>query len=169
MQILSEIPTIVSDSHALDQYWSNTFPLSVGVINQVNELIIGDRTVVMYSGSPRLQFDATYIESPVFANLPIAWHQKTLFIDHKNKNLINYVIKKLQPSTLLILNANNFIRYRLWSDILHDIQAFKKISNQVIVTMPIDRFDFNRLRFTEEEIVLKLNGILVDRTVVICQ
>ncbi|MCX6274115.1 MAG: hypothetical protein NTV09_02785, partial [Bacteroidetes bacterium] len=41
---------------------------------------------------------------------------------------------------------------------------FKKIAERVIVTMPISRFDFNRLKFTTEEIALKLNGVLLNDT-----
>lgn len=170
MKILSEIPpNIVNNEYALEQYWSNIFPLSTEVFEYVNELVVGDNNVVLYSGGPRLKFNATYIEPVGFSHLSIDWPQQTLFVDHHNKVIVNYTIKKLNPKNLIILNANLFIRYRLWSDILQDIQDFKKIAERVIVTIPISRFDFNRLKFTTEEIALKLSGVLMNDMIVICQ
>lgn len=169
MRILSKIPSALSENHALEQYWTSVFPLSNIVTEYVTGLIDHQNTLILYSGGPRLSFDATYIEPAVFSNLPINWHQKTLFIDTENKKLIEYTIKKLKPKNLLILNSNIFIKYRLWTDILSDMQTFKKLSEKVIVTMPILRFDFNRLKFTEQQITSKMNGVLLDETVIVCQ
>lgn len=169
MRIISEIPLDVTKDYAIDQYWSNVFPLPPAVTDYVGQLIDNQDAVVLYSGSPRLTFNATYIEPTVFSTLPVQWHQQTLFVEPKNKILVNYTLKKLKPKNLLILNSNIFIRYRLWSDVLHDICDFKNIAERVIVTMPILRFDFNRLKFTEQEITSKLGGTLIDETVIVCQ
>ena len=169
MRIISEIPSNVTKDYAIEQYWSTVFALSPGVLDYVNKLIDNQDSVILYSCSPQLPFDATYIEPTVFSGLPVQWHSKTLFVEPKNKVLVNYTIKKLKPKNLLILNSNIFIRYRLWLDILHDVQNFKKIAERVIVTMPMSRFDFNRLKFTEQEIAAKLGGIIVEDTIVICQ
>lgn len=169
MRVLTEIPNVLANSdYAIDEYWSSVFPVTDNVLNCVSKYIVGN-TVGLFSGSPRLYFDATYIEPSVFSALSVEWHNNTIFVDPKNKKLLNYTIKKLNPGTLLILNSNLFIRYRLWSDILQDIQDFKKLAARVVVTLPILRFDFNRLKFTEQEITSKLGGTLLDDTVIICQ
>ena len=168
MKILSEIPSVITEEFASDQYWSSVFPLSPGTVDCVDKLINGESTVVLYSGSPRLNYDAVYIEPVIFSTLPVTWQQKTLFIDPKNKILLNYTIKKLNPKNLLVLNSNIFIRYRMWDEILLDVQNYKKIAEKVIISMPIHRFDFNRLKFSVDDIAKKLNGQIIDDTVILC-
>jgi hypothetical protein len=170
MRVLTEIPSVLANSdYAIDEYWSSVFPISADVLNYVGGRITGNNTVGLFSGSPKLRFDATYIEPFVFSTLPVTWHKNTIFADPKNKKLLNYTIKKLNPDTLLILNSNLFIRYRVWSDILQEIHDLKKLAARVVVTVPMLRFDFNRLKFTEQEITSKLGGILLDNTVIVCQ
>jgi hypothetical protein len=168
MKILSEIPPVISEEFALEQYWSSVFPLSLKVIDYVTDLINSESTVVLYSGGPRLNYDAIYIEPAIFSTLPVAWNQKTLFLDPKNKILLNYTIRKLNPKNLLILNSNIFIRYRLWNEILLDIQNYKNMAEKVIVSMPVNRFDFNRLKFSIKDITKELNGQIIDNTIILC-
>lgn len=169
MQIISKIPASIDKKYALEHFWTGVFPLPKTVADYVAGLIDNESTVVLYSGSPCLSYNAIYIESAIFSTLPVSWHPNTLFIDPKNKSLLNYTIKKLNVKNLLILNSNIFIRYRVWNEIFNDIQNYKKIAERVIISMPIHRFDYNRFKFSEESIAKELGGILLDDTVIICQ
>jgi hypothetical protein len=169
MKILSEIPPLVNDKFLIEKYESTLYPLSNKVVDYVSELIIESNTVVLFSGGNRLNFDATYIEPKMFLKADIQWKPKTLFVDPSRTQHVNYVIKKLNPTHLLILNTNMFIRYRLWKDILGDIQHYKKLADKVVVSLPINRFDFNRLKYTDNMITNMMGGTLIDNTIIICQ
>ena len=166
MKVLSEIPNSINQEVIPAVYETVLYPISDKVLDYVSFLIDNKSTVILLSGADRLDFDATYIEASMFASA--VKRPNTLFVDHNNKQLVNYVIKKIGAKNLLILNATMFIKYRPWRDILSDIQEYKKIADNVIVTLPINRFDFNRLKYSAEDIAKMLNGVILDDTV-ICQ
>jgi hypothetical protein len=168
MQIVSKIPENISKQFALEQYWTGVFPISADVLDYVKKIISKD-TIVLFSGSPNLSIEGVCIEPSMFSHLSIKWKNNTIFVDPKNQSLLHYVIKKQKSKQLLILNSNIFLQYRSWIDIQKDINVFTNIVNQVIVTIPVNRFDFNRLQFSNTEIATKLGGVIVEDTIVVCQ
>ncbi len=166
MKILSDIPP--NDTFLAEQYESTLYSLPNSVLEYVKSLLNPGQTVVLFSGSSRLNFDALYMESNFFSKSSVKWHPETIFVDPKSNTAIEYAIKKLNVENLLILNSTLFIKYRSWKKIFDDIQNYKKISKKVIVTLPINRFDFNRLKYSVNDIAKMLNGIVLDDTI-ICQ
>jgi hypothetical protein len=92
-----------------------------------------------------------------------------MFVDPSAPDLVCYAIKKIKPNNLLIINSAVFIGYRNWQDIKQDLDNFKQFVDQIIVTIPLIRLDFNRLKYTNLQIASLLNGVVVDDTVVICR
>lgn len=168
MRVVSKIPEIISDQFALEQYWTSVFPISASVLSYVKKIVSED-LVILFSGSPNLPIEGICIEPNMFSHLDINWKNNTIFVNPTNQLLLQYVIKKQKSKQLLILNSNIFLQYRSWIDIQKDINVFAKLVEQVIVTIPVNRFDFNRLQFTDTEIAAKLGGIIVEDTIVICQ
>lgn len=169
MKILDKLPEILNQKFPLEQYKSTLYPISKEIVEYtLGKLQIG-KTIFLYSGSHRFNYDAIYIEPKVFSNITINWHPNTIFIDVTNKKLLDYTLSRINPSNLLILNSVIFIKYRHINDILKDIDQFKKTINNVIVSIPLARFDFNRLKYSYHEICKIVNGCIVDNTLVICR
>jgi hypothetical protein len=105
----------------------------------------------------------------MFSHIDVNWKPNTIFVDSSHSDLLDYTIKKLSPTNLLILNSTFFIRYRPWQDISRDIKRLKKLTKKITVTLPLCRFDYNRLKYTAMDIADLLEGVLVDDTVVVCQ
>jgi len=170
MQILSETQIVTDQAYVFDQWQSSLYPVPDSVIDWVSNHLLDGQTVVLFSGEHRFDFDATYIEPNLLSNIKKQYrHPNVIFADQNKPVTLNYALKKLNIKNLLLLNTAHFIRYRHWEEILVDIQHLKQYSDRIIVTMPILRFDFNRLKYSNQDIATKLGGVLLDDTVVICQ
>ena len=169
MNIISEIPPLINEKFLVEQYNSTLYPLSEKIIDHISSVIDDSSSIVLFSGGSRLNFNAAYIEPQMFSKANINWKPQTLFIDPSQNKLINYTIKKLNKTNLIILNTSLFIKYRSWELILQDIQYYKTLVDRVIVSLPIERFDFNRLKFSSHAIASMMGGILLDDTIIICQ
>jgi hypothetical protein len=51
----------------------------------------------------------------------------------------------------------------------HDIENNKTFSKKIIVTLPLSRFEFHRLKYSAADIANLLGGVIVDDAVVVCQ
>jgi hypothetical protein len=169
MKILTKIPKVVSRNYATEQFQSGLYPLPISVTKEIENKLLPGSTTVLFSGGHRLEFDATYIEPKMFAHANVKWQPRTLFVDPANSKLLFYSIQKLSPANLLILNTSVCIQYQTWEKISTDIDIYKKYASQVIASLPIERFDFNRLKYSAQDIAELLQGTLVDNTVVICR
>jgi hypothetical protein len=50
-----------------------------------------------------------------------------------------------------------------------DIDHFNTLVEHTIVTIPLTRFDFNRLKQSENDIATLMRADILDRTLVICR
>jgi hypothetical protein len=169
MQVLSKIPLEINPNYIDQHLQSSLQDVSPLVVDHVSDLIAGQTTVVLFSGGHRLPWDAVYIEAKMFADAQVAWKSQTIFIDPSNQPLLEYTIKKLNCDNLVIVNNNIFLKYRIWSDIMYDIQQLRHLTGRVIVTMPLCRFDYNRLRYSQQDMARIMGGIVLDHTMVVCQ
>ena len=171
MKILTKIHSKVSadPAHAKEQYEINLYPIPSTVLNYVTDCIDPGPTAVLFSGGPRLDFVATYIEPKMFLHCDIDWKPDTIFASPSKPDMLDYVIKKLSPANLLILHTAFFIKYRPWQEIGADIKKYKTFAKKVIVTLPLSRFEFHRLKYSAADIANLLGGVIVDDTVVVCQ
>lgn len=169
MEILTKVPDAVSQSRPIEQFQSCLYDLPATVATEVSNKLLPGSTVILFSGGHRLSYNATYIEAKMFSHCDLEWKPNTLFVDPANSKLLMYTIQKIAPANLLILNTSIFIGYRHWQEISKDINNFKTVSQQVIATLPIERFDFNRLKYSAQDITNLLQGMLIDNTVVVCR
>jgi hypothetical protein len=170
MQILSEILPLRRKEFIVDQYKSTLYPIPQAVLDYVTNQLLPGNTVVLFSGEHRFNLDATYIEPKFLLPLTTSTRNtKIIFADPGNTELLAYTLAKLQIKNLLLLSNATFIRYRNWQEIKNDIDYLKKYTKQLIVTLPITRFDFNRLKYSNNDIAVKLGGVLQEDTVIICQ
>jgi hypothetical protein len=170
MKVLSEIPVLADQEYIVDQWLSSLYPISNNLMTWVQSKMQPGNTVVLFSGQHRFEFDATYIEPNFLSNTKhLNQSKKIIFANQNNPITLNYALKKLKIKNLLVINTAHFIGYRHWEEIAVDIKELKKYTEQVIITLPIERFDFNRLKYSNEQIAKALNGDIIDSTVVICQ
>ena len=171
MKILSKIHSEISSDpeHAKEQYEINLYTIPSTFLNYVSDNLDSGSTAVLFSGGPRLNFSATYIEPKIFSHCDIDWKPDTIFASPSQPDMLDYVIQKLAPTNLLILHTAFFIRYRQWQDIDADIKKYKTFSKKIIVTLPLSRFEFHRLKYSAADIANLLGGVIVDDAVVVCQ
>lgn len=171
MKILAKISSDISSNliHAQQQYESNLYDISDTVLQYVTTQLVTGSTLVAFSGGPRLNFLANYIEPKMFSHIDVDWQPNTIFVDPSQCDLLHYVIKKLAPTNLLILHSTIFMQYRPWQEIYKDITHLKNFTEKIIVTLPLCRFDYNRLKYSATDVADLLGGVIVDDTVVVCQ
>jgi len=169
MKILTKIPNSVSQDYATEQFNMCLYALSDNVLTEVTRNLLPGPTVCLFSGGHRLPFVSKYIEPKMFSHTKVKWQPQTLFVDPSNTDLLFYTLKKISASNILILNTSIFIQYRTWQQISKDLDIYKKYTNRVIASLPIERFDFNRLKYTAQDITALLGGVLIDDTVIICR
>lgn len=169
MKILNSIPPKVDTLYAKDQCLHSIYHVPNAVEETVKNKLISGKTVILFSGGFRLSLNGQYIEPKMFEDADLPWQKGTIFIDPSNKQILEYTLNKLDISNLVILNSTVFIKYRSWDKIQNDINKFKHFTKQVIVSIPVDRMDFNRLKYSNEAIASKLKGTLIEDNIIICQ
>lgn len=171
MKILTKIHNEVSSNpkHAKEQYEINLYAIPSRVLSYVSDNMTPGPTTVLFSGGPRLNFSATYIEPKMFSHCDIDWKPDTVFADPSQTDVLDYVIQKLAPANLLILHTAIFMKYRPWQEIDQDIKKYRNFAGKVIATLPLTRFEFHRLKYSSTDIANLLGGVIVDDTVVVCQ
>jgi hypothetical protein len=168
MQILSESIPITDQKILIDQYQYSLYPIADSVINRVSDNLLPGKTVVLFSGHDRFNFDAVYIEPTFLSTIEhLKQNSKIVFANQSDTTLLNYILKKMRITNLLVLNSASFMQYRSWQEIKNNIDQLKKFADQVIVTLPLNRFDFNRLKYSYNDIAAKLGGVVLDNTVVV--
>lgn len=169
MLIIDNVQQHVNPDFVKDQCLHSIYTLETTVENYVRSKLIDGTTVILFSGGFRLDFTGTYIEPKMFQSADLPWKSGTIFVDPGTQPLLEYTLKKLNITNLLVLNSAVFLQYRAWNKICQDINYFKNFSKQVIVSTPIDRIDFNRLKYSEQDIATRVNGVVVEKSIVICQ
>ena len=169
MKILTKIPNTVSQDYATEQFNMCLYSLSDNVLTEVTCNLLPGPTVCLFSGGHRLPFASKYLEPKMFSHAEVKWQPQTIFVDPSNTDLLFYSLKKIAATNILILNTNIFIQYRTWQQISKDLDVYKKYTSRVIASLPIERFDFNRLKYTAQDITALLGGVLIDNTVIICR
>jgi hypothetical protein len=170
MQVLDKIPEVIDHPFIFDQWHFSLYPVPKTVLDWVNNNLLTGNTVVLFSGEHRFNFDATYIEPNFLSsvNKPRR-NSKVIFANQNNQITLNYTLKKLNVTNLLLLNTAHFILYRPWQKILSDIDDLKQFCERIIVTIPVTRFDFNRLKYSHHDIANLMNGMYLDHTVIVCR
>lgn len=130
-------PDSLADQHVHTVY---EIPESV-----ISDLAITKNSCVMYSGSWRFDWDCNYIESNYFKKSGLGYHDRTVFVDHNNATMLDYVLRKLKLDSLFILHSAMFVSYRNIDLVLKDLDNLSQYADLVYCTVPLNRIGFNRL------------------------
>lgn len=172
MKILSsyESGDIITSPHILTERMINSvYLMSDRLISCVAEKLSDKDNVILFSGSWRFNFNATFIEHKGFQGATIDFHTNTLFVN-PDTPLIKYTLGKLNPKVIAILHSGTFLKYRKISDIMYDLSTLKHFiqpHGKVIATLPIDRVNFNRLTTSITQLTSDLSAEYIDNALII--
>lgn len=159
-----------SDSMA-ELYTFMVYDIPLSVVDEVKKLLLPGKTVAFFSGSWRLDLDATYLELKMFKDSLIKFHPLTLFVDHNNHQVFDYTMKKLAPTNFLILHNDWWIGHCLLEDLIVKLDSFIKYvrpwGGQIICTLPVIHTNFNKLKMSLEDLTQQTNGKIIDDSLII--
>ena len=149
-------------------YNISVYPLSDHVINCVESHLSGGPTAILFSGGWRLNFDAVYLEYKNYQNTNIPnLPKKTYFVDVSNTALIHKVLCDLGTKNVLFLHSASFCNYRSLNQLAKNMDDFAVSGAQVILTVPTTRTNFNRLKYSCEDIAQQYSAEYVDDSFII--
>jgi hypothetical protein len=147
-----------------------SYPIDTDVLDCVKNMILPGKTTFMFSGSWRLDFDATYLELKMFKNANLEFHKSTLFVEPENPALYRLVLNKLLSTNLVILHSDYWVHHQTVDqlvDNLDQLLEYVPAGGQVICTVPFVRVHFNRLTTTYKNVLEKTNGQQINNSIVI--
>lgn len=147
-----------------------SYTVDPDVLTCVESILLPGQTTFMFSGSWRLNYDATYIELKMFEDAELDFHKSTLFVEPENNKLYNLVLKSLSSVNLIILHSDYWVQHRPVEQIivrLDQLLPYVQTGGQIICTVPFNHIHFNRLTTTRESVLEELGAYQVNDSIVI--
>jgi hypothetical protein len=144
------------------RYQYMSYDIDHAVVSAVKNQLLEGTVVFMFSGSWRLDFDATYLELRMFKNCGLPFHASTLFVEPNELKLFNLTLSKLAPTNLIILHSDYWCRHSSIEDLLDRLDQllpYVQSGGQVICTVPIRHIHFNRLTMSVDDLLEYTNGV----------
>ena len=89
----------LQDTQVISKLYEKTlYTISDAVLNTVKQQLKPGKTIVLCSGSYRLDIDATYVENIIFKNSDKPHHKNAMFVDLGRDEIVNLIFKKVKPS-----------------------------------------------------------------------
>jgi hypothetical protein len=148
------------------QFQKSVYEVSPLIIDYIKTKLQSGPVAVLFSGGWRFNFDAAYLEHKIYKNTTITNHKHTYFIDLDNKSLLNAMLKKINASNTLIINSSMF-DYKPLPDIIDQLPQYQLQPGQILCSIPHCRVNFNRLKYSVEDIAKKVQAQVVDDCFVI--
>lgn len=146
-------------------------PVPDPVVDRVTHLCRPGKTVVLFSGSWRLNLNATYIEHRRYRDVPIHFHANTLFLDHNQSDLFELTLHKLMPTNINILHNDWWTLHRPVQDLTAWLDGFlpfvKSRQGRIICSLPLIHLNFNRLKYGYDDIAQQISGEIVHDSMII--
>lgn len=161
----------LDDVNVVNKIYEKTiYPISAELVENVKNRLVPGKTVILFSGSYRLNFDGVYIENSMFKNSDKLHHPGTYFVNLDKPEILNLVLTKSKPSNILVLHSYEFCKYGNIDEILKDLDSLKKYlvaDGQLILTIPHVRINFNRLTTDLNQLTYSINADLVGDDLII--
>ena len=161
----------LQDTQVISKLYEKTlYTISDAVLNTVKQQLKPGKTIVLCSGSYRLDIDATYVENIIFKNSDKPHHKNAMFVDLGRDEIVNLIFKKVKPSNILILHSALFCQYRNVEKITADMNHLKQYvdpGGQVILTVPHVRINYNRLTTSLDTLAANIPALLIDEDLII--
>jgi hypothetical protein len=146
-------------------------PIPDAVLDHVQKLLLPGPTVCMFSGSWRLQLAATYLELRQFKNSKLAFHPRTLFVNLDETKLFHLTLSCLSPANLLILHNDWWTGHHPVDNLVTKLdnlcQYVQGQQGQVICSLPLVHLNFNKLKYSNNDIALRFDGTIVHDSMIL--
>jgi len=159
----SEAVLVDSPNSVNQRFEKSVYDIPSAVVDCVESLLLPGATVVMFSGAWRFKLDAFYIESNTFKNHTLALPEKTYFLDSENTALVNKIIHSIKPTNIAFLHSGFFCNYQSLNTIIDNMNQYRVYQpKQILLSIPQNRIDFNRLKFSVDDIVMQYQTKLIE-------
>ena len=150
------------------RFQKSMYPISSTVIEHVRSKLCSGKTAVLFSGSWRFDFDAIYLEADFFKNNTISLNESTYFVDPNNTTLFNKAMHDINALNILILHSGVFCNYQSIQTILDKMKSYQQFyPKQIILSIPQERVNFNRLKYSANDIAQQYQAEILDDSFVI--
>ena len=155
---------LVDSSDCVNQrFEKSVYDISSAVVDCVESLLLPGATVVMFSGAWRFALDAFYIESNTFKNHTLSLPKKTYYLDSENAKLIDKILHSLKPVNIAFLHSGFFCNYQSLNTIINNVNQYCVCQpKQILLSIPHNRVDFNRLKFSVDDIAQQYQTKIIE-------
>jgi hypothetical protein len=161
--VLLNSPAVITQ-----RFQKSIYPFSTNIEDCVRSKLHKGKTVVLFSGSWRFDFDATYLEVEFFKNNTISLKDNTFFVDPNNIELLDKIMYDQDASNILILHSAFFCNYQTLDTIINQARYYQKFcSKQVILSIPQYAVNFNRLKHSTNDIAQQYQAEIIDDSFII--
>lgn len=169
MQIIDHVPNQINAQYLREQYAVNLYAVSSVLLDSVKSHTIPGKIVCLFSGAERVPGADVYIEPAMFKDSRQDWPGQTIFVDPSRTDLLNLTLTRSKIDNLLIINSVWFSQYQHWTVIKNRVLEFQSYARKLIVTIPLDRFDWNRLRYSTAQIAATMGAEIIENSLLICR
>lgn len=152
------------------RYKAMIYDLPLSVLHHVKQMLLPGSTVCLFSGSWRLYLDATYLELRQFQNCNINYHPNTLFVNHEEPQLFDYVLTKLSPTNLLVLHNDWWTAHNPVEQLIEELDILLKhvqpSQGQVICTLPLIHVNWNKLKMSVDDMANLVDAVVADDSMI---
>lgn len=166
----SEAALIDSSDHVNQRFKKSVYDISSVVEDYVESVLLPGATVVMFSGAWRFALDAVYIESNMFKNHTLCLPKKTYFLDSENTALIDKIMHSIKPINITFLHSGFFCNYQSLNTVIKNMNQYRVYQpKQILLSIPQNRVDFNRLKFSVDDIARQYQTKIIEDSFILQQ
>lgn len=148
-------------------------PVPDAVLDHVRKILLPGSTVCMFSGSWRLDLADTYLELRQFKHSQLGFHARTLFVDPHETQLFAMTLNRLAPANLLIIHNDWWTAHDPVDRLIEKLDALcqhvRPQQGQVVCSLPLIHLNFNKLKYSNNDISGRFNGSIVDDSMVLAR
>lgn len=155
------------------RFKSSVYNISAPVIKFVQEKLQPGKTVVLFSGSWRFDFDATYLEASFFKDNTMSLSPNTYFVEpvgldirpntSSDYKIFNEIMYNIAAQNILIIHSALFCNYQSMDVIINRMKMYQQFGpKQIILSVPTSGVHFNRLKLTANGVAQQYQAEIVD-------
>ena len=160
------------------RFQTSVYPISIGVVKHIVSKLRPGKTVILFSGSWRFDFDATYLEASFFENSTMLLSNNTYFVEPigldirpnkpNDEELFDKIMHDANAANVLILHSALFCNFQSMDKIIDRMKRYQKFQpQQIVLSVPYGRVHFNRLKYTANDVAQHYQAEIVDDSFVI--
>lgn len=157
---LTDAAAQTPEHEAADRYRGMVYGLPPALLQHVMTLVEPGPVAFLFSGSWRLNIDATYVELKSYRHCGLPWHPNTIFVEPERPDLYQYALRHLQASTLVMLHSDYWTGHRPVWEIFEHMQQLCPPS-RVICSLPLAHANFNKLTHSVSDLCDQMPALSV--------